>query len=590
MRMSRKSTNLILNLLLLVMLFAGSAFAQTPTPALVLDVSKDELPLAGRLEILEDPAGELSFADVTGTSYARDFNPLPSSVLQQDKPWATYWLRLNLSQASPEGLTGEYEDKWVLELGWPFLAMARLYTPRADGSWQAVQSGQIPPYDPDIPTLKLPAFILDINKQKNATIYLQIKTFGGPPFPVKLYKLKQAARISKLRMLLLGLYFGILLAMALYNLSMYISLRQPSYLWYVLSVIFLAVHYFGFNGLAYEFAPPWLDPFFLQRPILTWLALSLLCVGLFTKYFLDARRNSPFSNKILNVYLAIWLIMPLLLFTLPSGVIPQMMSIVSSLFVVVLLLVGILCWRRGFKPARLFLLAWFFSALGSIIFSLTFGGVIPYSTFGIYAIQIGTALEMVFLSLALADRVRILRLERDSYQRGQSRFRDLSTKDGLTGAYNKRYLLEELPLLIQFAAREKKELSVGVLDLDDFKKYNDTYGHLEGDKVLVAFARVIKDSLREGDLVCRFGGEEFIVILPGSGQAGAGQVVERIHNSLSRQEFEPTPGETVRVTTSIGLATLRTNDDDSSFLKRADEALYKAKSRGKNQTAMESDI
>ena len=165
----------------------------------------------------------------------------------------------------------------------------------------------------------------------------------------------------------------------------------------------------------------------------------------------------------------------------------------------------------------------------------------------------------------------------------------LSVKDGLTGAFNKRYLLKALPLMVQKAIQERQELSVAVLDLDDFKEYNDTHGHLEGDKVLVAFARVIADCLRHGDLGCRFGGEEFVLILQGSDRAGAQQVVERIRTRLSQEEFEPAPGKTARITTSIGLASLRHDDTHRSLLERADQAVYQAKSAGKNQTFLEPD-
>ena len=474
----------------------------------------------------------------------------------------------------------------MLELSWSAVAEVKLHTPKEDGSYRAVHSGFIPPSDPEAPSIKLPAFVLDLGGRKTATIYLQIKNFGSPPFRIKLHKAKHSSESPKCACCFWECIFGILLAMALYNLSVYNSLRQVSYLWYVLSIVFLGMYYIGFSAITYEFAPPFLSAWFHHRPSLAWLALCLLFNVFFTKDFLVTKRYSPFMNKALNISLIVWFVALLLIFTLPTEYIDPMMSLLASLYMVVLFLAGTICWRKGFKPARFFLLAWCFSASGSVVLSMTISGLAPYSAMGFYAGHIGTAVEMILLSLALADRVRILRNERDSYEEGQRRFRELSIRDELTGIYNKRYLLKELPLLIEIAVREKQKLSVALLDLDDFKKFNDTYGHLEGDKVLAAFARVIRDCLREGDLACRFGGEEFIVILPGSGWKGARQVADRIRTKLLKQDFKPAQIETVRVTTSAGLAVLRDEDDYRSLLERADHALYQAKSQGKNRTAL----
>ena len=573
----------------IVMLLALPAFARTGTEALELDDSKDRLPLGDHLEILEDHTGQLTLADVEGPPHAENFKPHPTSVLHLDKPWVTYWLRLNLSDTQDGKRKKTHDEKWVLELNWSAVAMVKLHTPKADGGWRSVHSGFMPPEEPDVPTIRLPVFVLDLGGQKNASVYLQIKNFGSPPIQLKLHKAKQSSRLAKIRMLLLGLYFGILLAMALYNLSIFNSLRQVSYLWYVLSVVFLGMYNLGFSGLSYEFAPPYLDLLFYHRPCLVWLAISFLSIGLFTKDFLFTKRYSRFINRTLNVSLAVWFVAPIFFIALPSTIIDPLMSLLASLYMVVLFLAGMICWRKGFRPARFFLPAWCFAALGGVVLSLTVSGLAPYSAMGFYAGHIGTAMEMILLSLALADRVRTLRNERDSYEEGQRRFRELSIRDELTGTYNKRYLLKELPLLIEIAVREKQNLSVAVLDLDDFKKYNDTYGHLEGDKVLVAFARVIEDCLREGDLACRFGGEEFIVILPGSSFKGAHQVADRIRTRLFQQEFKPVLGKIVRVSTSIGLAGLRADDDYRSLLERADQALYRAKSEGKNRTALAAE-
>jgi diguanylate cyclase (GGDEF)-like protein len=122
-----------------------------------------------------------------------------------------------------------------------------------------------------------------------------------------------------------------------------------------------------------------------------------------------------------------------------------------------------------------------------------------------------------------------------------------------------------------------------MLDIDDFKKYNDTYGHLEGDKVLVRFAEIIKDCLRQSDTAYRYGGEEFSVILPvTTGEQGV-NAAERVRTMLRAEVFMPGSGWNVRVTVSIGVAQYLKDEYIMDFLRRADQNLYAAKAAGKDQ-------
>jgi hypothetical protein len=454
--------------LLTALLLAASVPASQSRPALELRPSSDELPLDGYVELLVDPGGRLGLREVSGPAFDNKFRPLPSAVLRLENPGATYWLRLKLNNPQPEGRAFSPDEKWVLELGWPFLYRVRLYAPLPGGKWRTMESGLAPSMEPGVIYLNLPVFELNLKGQQNTVIYVSLTANDTMPIPLKLATARRTAADTKQRMLAYGLYYGILLAMILYNLSMYISLRQPSNLWYLLSVLFLGMYYFSFNGLAYEFAPPYLAALFYYEPTLVWMSLSLLCLGVFSMRFLATRSNSPLGHSFLKVWLWVWLGLPLAIFSLPAVVLDPLVTLLAFLFVVFLSVVGIQCWRRGFKPARFFLLAWFFSALGGVVFSLSLAGLLPYTAISMHSIQIGSAMEFLLLSLALADRVRVLRRERDSFQKSQRRFRDLSVRDGLTGAYNKRHLMSTLPQLINTTSSDEHALAVAILDLDDF--------------------------------------------------------------------------------------------------------------------------
>ena len=186
----------------------------------------------------------------------------------------------------------------------------------------------------------------------------------------------------------------------------------------------------------------------------------------------------------------------------------------------------------------------------------------------------------------------------------------LAVTDALTNLYNHRYFQEELDLEIARAKRYKSALSLIMLDIDTFKKYNDTYGHLQGDKVLKELAAIIRKNIRQIDIPSRYGGEEFIIILPEAGIEEARLVAERIRKKVERMElssFEKEPAVLAKeiaeavhkskspaerkksppaVTVSLGVAAYRSGLNKEELISRADQALYKAKAEGKNKVCL----
>ena len=152
----------------------------------------------------------------------------------------------------------------------------------------------------------------------------------------------------------------------------------------------------------------------------------------------------------------------------------------------------------------------------------------------------------------------------------------LTITDGLTGLYNRRYFQQALDREFARAKRYNTDLSLAMFDIDHFKKLNDTYGHQFGDKVLAEIAKIIKASLRRTDYVTRYGGEEFVVILPETSLERTAIPIERLRKHIEQEDFRY--GETpVRVTVSIGIANITPSVvSEKDLLKRADMALYTA--------------
>jgi diguanylate cyclase (GGDEF)-like protein len=160
----------------------------------------------------------------------------------------------------------------------------------------------------------------------------------------------------------------------------------------------------------------------------------------------------------------------------------------------------------------------------------------------------------------------------------------LMCTDPLTGIANRRLFLESLGGAISFAQRHQTPLSVIMADLDDFKAVNDTFGHNAGDQVLQAFATLLMENSRQEDLAARFGGEEFIMMLPGTGPEEAAVMGERLRRHWEELTY---PGPRLRMTASFGVATYQTGDRVDGFIEKADRALYEAKIMGKNQVVIE---
>jgi len=196
------------------------------------------------------------------------------------------------------------------------------------------------------------------------------------------------------------------------------------------------------------------------------------------------------------------------------------------------------------------------------------------------------------LMARLKTGTRILELEQ-SLKDATEAIRVLSIKDALTGCYNRGFLTEHLPKEIKRARRYGHDLSVVLCDIDHFKKVNDTYGHQAGDAVLKGFAKILMDSVRNGvDWVSRYGGEEFLVVLPETPFEGAVLVAERLRAHVAEASMDTSEGD-LHITASFGVTGFSADTPDSrvssdAMVKMADEKLYQAKNEGRNTARSES--
>ena len=245
----------------------------------------------------------------------------------------------------------------------------------------------------------------------------------------------------------------------------------------------------------------------------------------------------------------------------------QPIALLTVLVTVVIIVLGSVGLVSGYKPARYFMLAWALLLVGVLVNLLKTFGVLPHNLFTANGLQVGSLCEMVLLSLALGARVNEMQRQ--------------SRTDALTKLFNRRFFDERVAFEFERALRYHAPLSLLVADIDHFKQYNDRHGHVRGDEALKLVARALLDGVRSQDIVCRYGGEEFALILPGTDGEQAMTVAESLRYAI--EHAHGTGADPITI--SVGVASHADGGigNPEDLFRAADQALYAAKAAGRNR-------
>lgn len=375
---------------------------------------------------------------------------------------------------------------------------------------------------------------------------------------------------------------ALLAGMALIALVFFVRMRDRTFLYYaayLLAYALVQVIQTGYAGSPLGWA--WLadSPREWGRAA---VVVTIVMSVLFLVRFAEIARVLPAALRWLRGYAALVAVLGALGFLPWTGAALGAVGLANPLILLggpLLLVVAAVAWRRGSRYAGFFLVGWTPLLLLTVAGSLQLYGLWP-GWYGLTeAALVAAAFEALVLSAGLADRAASMARQRDEAIQQ-------ATRDGLTGALNRRALEERLDTLLQVRGRGEP-LSLLFADLDGFKRFNDDAGHVKGDELLQAVVRAMESEMRHGDAVARTGGDEFVIVLPGSSLPEALVVAGRVRSSIA--SLEPATGGAARrvprISVSIGAATALDGESAQQLLERADRAMYVAKRDGGDRVA-----
>ena len=383
-------------------------------PALATAVDFDEftrqLPLGAELQVFEDVRGDTTIAEITSPALADNFRRHAHAVLNAGYSRSVFWLRLDLNYR-PQALQGQ--QPWLLEVAYPPLDRLDLYLPDSQGRFQLAQrTGDVLPFTSRQVAQNNYLFELNLQPNQPQRLYLRVQSQGSVQVPVSLWSPVAYLEEQPARIYVLGIIYGVLLVMLVYNLFIYLSVRDPSYLYYILYIASFGFYQVSVNGAGIEYF--WPDnPWWANAATPFLIGASGLFGCQFARSFLLTREHSPWADRLLLLLMGAGLLVMLLALVASYGLALRLATVLALLFTVLIFCVGILAWRRGLRVARYFIFAWSAFLLGGIINTLMVLGYLPNMFLTMYASQIGSALEVGLLSLALADRINAMKAERE---------------------------------------------------------------------------------------------------------------------------------------------------------------------------------
>lgn len=598
-----------------------SAAASAEAPALRIMPNIESYDLAPYVSFIKDPDSALTIvqilADEDGLEWRMNNKPTVNLGYTDDACW--FRIELANGDAAPQHR--------VIEIDYPVLDEIDVYTAGPNGVTDHLKLGDKQPFKNRQVQFRNYIFPVHLETGMPLKIFLRVKSSSSIQLPLILWQENSLTAKNLDESMILGICLGIMLIMAIYNLFVYFSVRETSYLFYVFFLLSMTLLLSGIRGFGFQYLWPnslqWND-----QSIVVGLAGAVFFGSLFIRDFTNLPSHRPFFSKFALFLAGMAGLIFICSFVMPYTVMIQTAILIALITIVAGTIIGITRWIDGDIPARYFLMAWTAILLGGVILAANKFNLIPRNLFTENAVVYGMGLQAILLSFALAERLNIekqnsldaqmkayeqeriarkaqekaLDIQKRANEMLEQRVRDrtidlerankklesLSITDGLTGIKNRRFFNAVYPREFKRAMRENTSLAFLLLDIDHFKHFNDSHGHLIGDDCLKMVAALIEHEIkRVSDMAFRYGGEEFAVLLPNTRTNGAALIAEKIRARVENAEFT-SEGKKLPVTISIGVAACIPPKglSEDQLLGYADTALYASKKNGRNRVTV----
>lgn len=533
-------------------------------------INPSDRPLGKQLWYLSEDAGQLSWSQALVQLQQQNARRGDQEVLTLGLGVAPVWLYLSLDNNSENNLERQ------LLIGSPWLDQIDIYLFNAQEDllqiWHAGDMQEFGVRNKATPGFLFPLSLIPGNNQ----VLIRIATPDPMILPVFLLTPQTLENKVAWDYYSYGLSYGYLLAFIAFNIMLYFSLRDNNHLLYAIYLIIFMLTNIAYTGHGYA----WLWPTFIEwqhwvQPI---LIVSFGVSGLlFSMHFLTIRDYSYRLYRLAIGVMALCISLLLLCILLQQKTLSLVVTFgFMAAYTLLMLSMGIAVFVRRKTGIGYYLCAAVAGVVGVSLTSASVWGFIPYAI-GFRAVEIGMLLEATLLALALAAQIR-------QVQQNQHTAEQLASTDPLTGINNRRAFYLMAPGLWSSSLRYNHALSMIMLDIDHFKQLNDTHGHICGDQVLVQLAKFLQQQARQSDVIARWGGEEFLILLPKTNAQEAQQFAERVRKQFLAQEII---FGTIRLSISASFGVTERRPEDTAIdemIERADAALYQAKHAGRNCT------
>src|SRR5690554_6942558 len=569
----------------------------------------DVIKPASRTLVFEDAAGQLDIDQLLVQADTLPWQPLQQKVANFGFTDSAWWLWLKLENDSAMPL------RRLLELSSSLLDYVEVYAVDAEqrvvqewetGNRRAFSSRPVQHH-----TFVLPIYF---GPEESRDVFVRLSSHDGllPATPLFVMDDMHFLERTQRELMAYSLLYGGLLALLLYNLLTWLATRERGFFYSVLYLGAFLFLIFILRGFGFQYLWPE-RPHFTQPMLLLSVGLLYGALTLFSVDYLNLRRKAPYLFKLL------WGLTGLIVLSLLpalgghfSGPIQWLILLGSSYALLLLGAAGWLCLKKD-RLAAIFLVAWGGFLMGVVLYLLRLGGLVSYGLGSEYALELGAAFGFLLLAFGLAFKINRLKRDKQIAERKhhelqrrhtqeleskvQQRTRELEEAnrklsalvrtDPLTGLLNRRQFETLIDEEIQRRRRDGKPLLFAMMDVDEFKRYNDTYGHQAGDEVLIKVAELLKANFRRaGDRLFRLGGEEFGILLEADSLQAGSFALERFRRELQQLGILHEASGHGVVTGSFGLVCCSNYALAPSALmiyQQADQAMYEAKQNNRNR-------